>query len=345
MSGRLGTVYGHRNVLIVGAAWFVIWSLANGFFKDFVGFNIARAMSGIGGALIMPNAVALISTAIPPGRMRNVTLGFFGASGPIGSYIGAIWAGFFIRFANFNWIFLSMYATSLRLHCYYQLTHINSAIAGICIFGPLFYLLPVDQPIDRNGKVDWIGAALGSGGLILFSVAWKWVSLRVFQKTLGANRYAVKLQQAAGIPLSRLPSFSPLFSLSGRFCYLGAKLRLVPHHAAGYMDGTVLLRFSSGFSLQLHVQRNLSLVHGCVAPLAPLRKHSAVRSRVVSFRHLCDSWHICRCVADTAHLSAMDNGHWVDVYFDCEPLAGNDAGVSELLGTGFSRDHLYGILP
>ncbi len=105
ISGRLGAVYGHRNVLICGAVWLVVWSLANGFCTSYIVFNVVRAFSGIGGALIMPNAVALISTTIPPGKMRNITLGFFGASAPIGSYLGAIWSGIFIQFTNWSWIF------------------------------------------------------------------------------------------------------------------------------------------------------------------------------------------------------------------------------------------------
>ncbi|KAL1882513.1 hypothetical protein Plec18167_002929 [Paecilomyces lecythidis] len=154
ISGRLGAVYGHRTVLIGGAIWFVIWTLANGFCNNFVSFNVARAFSGIGGALIMPNAVALISSTIPPGKVRNVTLGFFGASAPIGSYLGAIWAGIFVQYAKWNWIFFSL------------------AILGAITFGILGLLLPHDHPVDRNGRIDWIGAALGTGGLIVFNVAW-----------------------------------------------------------------------------------------------------------------------------------------------------------------------------
>ncbi|KAJ8103370.1 MFS general substrate transporter [Lipomyces tetrasporus] len=108
ISGRLGTVYGHRNVLVAGAVWLVIWSLGNGFCTNYAAFNIARAFSGIGGAFIMPNAMALISTTIPPGKMRNITLGFFSASAPIGSYLGALWAGLFIHYVNWKWIFFSM---------------------------------------------------------------------------------------------------------------------------------------------------------------------------------------------------------------------------------------------
>ncbi|GAD97553.1 efflux pump antibiotic resistance protein, putative [Paecilomyces variotii No. 5] len=154
ISGRLGAVYGHRTVLIGGAIWFVIWTLANGFCNNFVSFNVARAFSGIGGALIMPNAVALISSTIPPGKVRNITLGFFGASAPIGSYLGAIWAGIFVQYVKWNWIFFSL------------------AILGVITFGILGILLPRDHPVDRNGKVDWIGATLGTGGLIAFNVAW-----------------------------------------------------------------------------------------------------------------------------------------------------------------------------
>ncbi|KAL3490230.1 MFS general substrate transporter [Aspergillus germanicus] len=154
ISGRLGAVYGHRHVLIAGAIWFTIFTLATGFCGTFVTFNAMRALSGIGGALIMPNAVALISTAIPPGRMRNVTLGFFGASAPIGSYLGAIWAGGFVQFARWEWVFFSL------------------AIMGTVIFALLAFLLPSDVPVDRNGKIDWVGAVLGTAGLIVFNVAW-----------------------------------------------------------------------------------------------------------------------------------------------------------------------------
>ncbi|KAL4869800.1 hypothetical protein BDV12DRAFT_184938 [Aspergillus spectabilis] len=154
ISGRLGAVYGHRHILIAGAIWFVVCTLANGFCKTFVSFNIARALSGIGGALIMPNAVALISTTIPPGRLRNITLGFFGASAPIGSYLGAIWAGVFIQYVDWTWIFFSL------------------TILGTSIFGALALLLQNDHPVDKNGKIDWIGAVIGTTGLIVFNVAW-----------------------------------------------------------------------------------------------------------------------------------------------------------------------------
>lgn len=84
ISGRLGEVYGHRNAMLAGGAWFVLWSLINGFCNNFIAFNVARAMSGIGGALIMPNAVAMISITCPPGNKRYVA-GTFSSSELAGS--------------------------------------------------------------------------------------------------------------------------------------------------------------------------------------------------------------------------------------------------------------------
>ncbi|KAI9740020.1 MAG: hypothetical protein M1818_004771 [Claussenomyces sp. TS43310] len=154
MSGRFGAVYGHKNILLAGGAWFVLWSLINGFCTNFIAFNTARAMTGIGGALIMPNAVALISTTVPPGRLRNVSLGFLAASAPIGGWLGALIAGGFLKAVGWPWIFYLM------------------AILGACVFGPMPFLLPHERPVDRNGTIDWIGASLGTGGLILFNVVW-----------------------------------------------------------------------------------------------------------------------------------------------------------------------------
>lgn len=92
MSGRLGSIYGHGRVLLLGAAWWVVWTLANAFCSDYVAFNVVRAMSGVGGAMVVPNAVAIVGTEFPPGRMRNRCLGLFGAGAPVGG-----WAGKFIH--------------------------------------------------------------------------------------------------------------------------------------------------------------------------------------------------------------------------------------------------------
>ncbi|EMR64151.1 putative efflux pump antibiotic resistance protein [Eutypa lata UCREL1] len=132
ISGRLGSVYGHKNMLLLGGAWFSLWSFLNIACRSFLAFNIARGFTGMGGALILPNAVAMISTTFPPGRSRNFCLGIFGAAAPIGG-------GLFATVA----------------------------------FAILYKLLPYETPFDKSGKIDWIGAFLGTAGLILFNFTWK----------------------------------------------------------------------------------------------------------------------------------------------------------------------------
>ena len=108
MSGRLGSIYGHSRVLLLGASWWVVWSLISGFCNNFVAFNIARGMNGIGGAMVVPNAVAIIGTTIPPGKMRNRCLAFFGTGAPIGGWAGVLMAGLLAERIAFKWLFVFM---------------------------------------------------------------------------------------------------------------------------------------------------------------------------------------------------------------------------------------------
>ncbi|KAI9693804.1 MAG: hypothetical protein M1822_003075 [Bathelium mastoideum] len=154
MSGRLGSVYGHKNILLVGGAWFALWSLINGFCDSFLAFNIARAFTGVGGAFILPNAVAMLAITTPPGRMRNLSLGFFAASAPIGGWLGALLAGAIMHFAAWKWIFFCL------------------AILGSVVIVTLWLLFPPERPVDPNGKIDYIGAAMGISALVLFNFVW-----------------------------------------------------------------------------------------------------------------------------------------------------------------------------
>ncbi|KAJ5371570.1 Major facilitator superfamily domain general substrate transporter [Penicillium concentricum] len=154
VSGRLGDVYGHRELVLVGGAWLTICTLANAFCNNFFAFVTMRALAGLGGALIMPNAVAMISSTNPPGRVRNLSLGLFGASAPVGGYFGALFLGAFLQRTEWKWFFVFI------------------ACLGVITFTPLWALSPREPPVDRHGKIDCIGSALGTSSLILFSFVW-----------------------------------------------------------------------------------------------------------------------------------------------------------------------------
>ncbi|KAB8216248.1 major facilitator superfamily domain-containing protein [Aspergillus novoparasiticus] len=150
MSGRLGDVFGHRRLLLIGGAWLSLCVLVGAFCNNFFAFVTMRALAGVGGAFIMPNAVAMISSTNPPGRLRNLSLGFFAASAPLGGYCGAILLGAFLENTDWKWFFVFIAVT----------------------FVALWALAPYEPPVDRSGKIDWIGSALGTSSLILFNFVW-----------------------------------------------------------------------------------------------------------------------------------------------------------------------------
>ncbi|KAF4838916.1 putative MFS-type transporter [Colletotrichum tropicale] len=154
ISGRLGAIYGHQNMLFLGGGIIVIFSLGNAFCKTYESFVAMRAMTGIGGGIIMPNAVAVLTIMIPPGQSRNVTLAAFAASPPCGALVGALLVGVFLEYTEWKWFFIVI------------------AILGTVMFGSLFLVLPHDEPVDKGGSIDYLGIVFGLGGLLLFNFAW-----------------------------------------------------------------------------------------------------------------------------------------------------------------------------
>jgi MFS family permease len=92
-------------MLLIGGAILILFSLVNGFCTKYESFVATRALTGVGGGLIMPNAVAMITIMLPPGQSRNITMGFFAASAPIGSWLGALFSGLFIQLSKWEYLF------------------------------------------------------------------------------------------------------------------------------------------------------------------------------------------------------------------------------------------------
>lgn len=108
VSGRFGDVYGHARILFLGLAIIITFSLANAFCTTYSSFVAIRAMTGIGGGILMPNAVAILTNMNPPGRSRNFVLALFAASPPVGAWIGAMLIGVFLQYAQWRWHFITM---------------------------------------------------------------------------------------------------------------------------------------------------------------------------------------------------------------------------------------------
>lgn len=66
-------IFGHKRVTIVASVLWTLCTIASGFSKNFIALCVMRALTGVGGGFMVPNTLALLTIAFPPGRMRNAT--------------------------------------------------------------------------------------------------------------------------------------------------------------------------------------------------------------------------------------------------------------------------------
>jgi len=116
MGGRVGAVYGHKNVAAIGGMFWVIFHLISGFMRSVVSLSVMRALSGVGAAFIFPNAVALLTITYPPGKARNISVGLFGAMAPVGAAGGSVFPGLFGQLSPWWWLFFFLYVLHPFLH-------------------------------------------------------------------------------------------------------------------------------------------------------------------------------------------------------------------------------------
>lgn len=91
VSGSLGDIYDHRLSFTMGFMWAGVWSILVGFsvWYNPVFFDCCRVFQGIGPALLLPIAVAILGRSCPPGRWKRLISCLFGAEAPGGFTLGA----------------------------------------------------------------------------------------------------------------------------------------------------------------------------------------------------------------------------------------------------------------
>ncbi|PLB37490.1 MFS transporter [Aspergillus candidus] len=163
--GRCGDLIGYRPVFILGFAWFSLWSIVAGLsvYSNHILFIFARTLQGLGPAMLLPNALAILGSTYPPGTKKNMVFSLFGATAPNGAVVGAVFAALFSQLAWWPWTF---WVCGIACAIF--------ALVG-CMVIPHIYHEPEHPPRtvkDWIQQLDVIGAALGVGGLVLVNVAW-----------------------------------------------------------------------------------------------------------------------------------------------------------------------------
>jgi EmrB/QacA subfamily drug resistance transporter len=145
LGGRAGDILGRRRVFIAGIVLFALASLAGGFATSQAWLLTARAIQGVGGAIVAPTALSLITTTFPEGPRRNRAMGVYAAMSIGGAAIGLLLGGVLTTYVSWRWVFF-----------------VNVPIA---IIVALMAPRVLSESKRHTGRFDLPGAITGTGGL------------------------------------------------------------------------------------------------------------------------------------------------------------------------------------
>jgi EmrB/QacA subfamily drug resistance transporter len=140
LGGAAGDAYGLRRVFMIGIACFGLTSLWCGVSQSAGMLILARAFQGVGGALLVPGSLALISAHFPP-EARGKAIGTWAAASAIAAALGPILGGWLIDMGPWQTIFW-----------------INLPVAALALW--LCWRHVPDSPAAGEALMDWVGATL-----------------------------------------------------------------------------------------------------------------------------------------------------------------------------------------
>ncbi|MFJ5306229.1 MFS transporter [Streptomyces sp. NPDC088350] len=145
LGGRVGDIVGRRRTLTIGVLLFASSSLLGGLATDSAWLLAARALQGVGAALVAPNTLALLTTNFPEGPRRHHALGIYTSMAGIGASIGLVLGGMLTSWASWRWSLL-----------------INVPIGiAVALALPRF----VAETPRHAGRFDAAGALTGTAGM------------------------------------------------------------------------------------------------------------------------------------------------------------------------------------
>jgi EmrB/QacA subfamily drug resistance transporter len=147
LGGRAADLLGRRRLFIIGTVVFTVASLLAGFAWSEGALIGARALQGLGAAIITPAGLSILTTTFAEGRERNAALGAWGGVGAFGAVAGVLLGGVLTDALSWEWIF-----------------YVNVPVGAAALL-----LTPVLLRESRDLKVrsfDAPGAVLVTGGLV-----------------------------------------------------------------------------------------------------------------------------------------------------------------------------------
>src|SRR5918999_295004 len=153
LGGRVSDIIGQRRIFVIGFAILTAASVVAGLASSGTVLITARALQGVGAALIAPSALSILMNLFTIPAERNKAMGFWGAAAPAGGTAGVFLGGIITAYVDWSWVFL-----------------INVPI-GIAVLSLTGVVLPKDENKKHTGRVDYPGALSITGALVLLVYA------------------------------------------------------------------------------------------------------------------------------------------------------------------------------
>src|SRR4051812_38898617 len=145
LGGALGDRYGRRRIFVIGVLWFMAASVLCGLSPNLEFLIAARALQGVGGALLTPGSLAIIDASFAP-QDRGRAIGAWSGLGGMATAVGPFAGGWLVSAVSWRLIFL-----------------LNVPLSPAVLYAARH--VPETRDPDTSGAIDVVGALLGVVGL------------------------------------------------------------------------------------------------------------------------------------------------------------------------------------
>jgi EmrB/QacA subfamily drug resistance transporter len=146
LGGRLGDIYGRKVIFIAGVVVFTVASLLNGLAQNEAQLVAFRALQGLGGALLSPAALSIITTEFD-GPDRAKAMSVWGAIAGLGAALGLLLGGALVKWTSWEWIFF-----------------VNVPVGALVILAAATQIR--ETKAENRPALDAVGAVTATGGLV-----------------------------------------------------------------------------------------------------------------------------------------------------------------------------------
>src|SRR6516164_75526 len=228
----LGERYGRRRLFVAGLALFTAGSAGAALAPGIGALTAARAVQGVGAAILVPLTLTLLSAAVPPAR-RGLALGAWGAVGGLAIAIGPLVGGAVVEGASWQWIFwlnvpiglvLLPFARTRLTESYGPATRLDLPGVALASAGLLGLVFGVVRGNDHGWTSLTVLPPMIIGALLLAGfVAWE---LRAPEPML-----PLQLFRSRGFTMTNIASLLMFFGMFGSIFLLAQFLQTVQHYS------------------------------------------------------------------------------------------------------------------